>query len=63
MGWRVWAKQPRPVKSPHMPLSSSDVVSLIECVHKLYNDLKDQVPKEGCKIAHLKCDYIDNMLK
>lgn len=31
--------------------------------HKLYNDLKAQVPKEGCNIAHLKCDYIDNMLK
>lgn len=60
----VCAPAPRPATTLHMPPSSSDVVSLDRGVqHKLYNDLKDQVPKEGCKIAHLKCDYIDNMLK
>ena len=62
--WGGGCVRPHPTMTPHRPQSIPDVVSLDRGVqHKLYNDLKDQVPKEGCKIAHLKCDYIDYMLK
>ena len=54
----------RPTPTPHRPPSISDVASLDRGVqHILYTDLKDRVPKEGCKISPLKCDYIDYMLK
>lgn len=60
----VCALAPRRTVTPHRPPSISDVVSLDRGVqHIRYNDLKDQVPKEGCKISRLKCDYIDYMLK
>ena len=57
------APAPRPTVTPHRPPSISDVASLDRGVqHILYNDLKDRVPKEGCKTAPLKCDYIDYTL-